>query len=1340
MIKNFEHTEYESERKVFEYLSRSLPVTTDIVVFPNYELFDRSKDAYVECDAIVVTKTFVAIVELKDWAGKIVADGPKWQRGTGWIDSPHIVNNRKCKVLKSYIQHALSGVSEVRLPFVQSLVALTSEYANVEGATPAKQATLGLGTITFDGMEELYHYLKQRVHDDHRNTERALSDSQFRKLITQLDDDKQSQTIDYADQIPGYCIREDKESTASCITYIAQRNPNIDNRLYRLRVFGKLSADPALREKQVRSLKAISLLPHHAGIKAVQSHPNERNLIVEVSEWTDTRSLDKVLAEHRRIDWRRAAQIARDVAAALDFINKSDAALIHRNVQPKSILVCSDGHAQLTDFDLAYDPGSDFTVLGVHAEERLSVSFTAPEVFLGRSDFSSDVYSLGAVLFQAISGAEPNAASDIAATLSASLEGSPGSKENLACLASLVISMLAEKPHQRPTAAVVADTLSGLIEPKTSQTAPSDEPVQEETPHTERKKISEGATAEVYRVDNHGELFIHKVFRAGIARDQALQERDTLRAVDKLHLPILFPRVRHFSEVEGHRWCLAVDLVPGTPIRDLIKNGKRPSINLFANVARILLEALCRLHASGEEHQAIIHNDINPNNVLIDDASGAVGLIDFGSASAAGVVTLRGTPGYVDSTLVSRSDMNACAQGDLFALGRTLDQWLCDRESSDEPEEGDPQRGRLLDWLENAMSVGGARYESANAMLKALDQALAVPELPAIGPAVTETQGIPAGSREGQLPVVDVDPTQLNLINPFVQYLNTLHNVSAGNANALAEYQATNVFFGSIYEASPIVDDIYRRLSADGEVVIVLSGHAGDGKSTIALDVLKKFRGLSVDQTLSAPPAPVEHANLNGKSISILKDMSEHAPSARGARFSDALRAGTGSWLIVTNTGPLLNTLKDLKSEVEEQILELLDRPISGALDDETHRIDGFDKAIYIANLSKVDNVETAVRVLAKITAHPAWDLCQGCALKQTCPINNNIATIKSAPELTQRVSWMYRLLTSYERRLTMRQMSAHIAFSITGGTECAAVLGLIDQHGVQSAFRAHLFSELFFGFSNGKRLIPALTLNCVEQLQMYASRGRTRPAVELKLQNEPCGEYAPLAASALPPFAHWKSKAIDAVNGASARAALRRLVFMFGQVKDEAWWNAFVQDFAGSEKLRDWENWRARGELPPAPSARRALVRQVLSVLREHCTGFTALSGMSEKLYITLRRDDMETTQPVQVIIGEYEEGDFQLKYDRAEKMPRLCYAPLNDKVFMRLPLPLLDFVSRRSRGDFGQNLDPIYVNQLDLFCSQLMASKRLAPEDIRLLSVSVTGVQKIFSVAIDDTRMEIY
>ncbi len=1335
MIKNFDHTEYESERKVFQYLASSLPLTTDIVIFPNYELFDSSKQAYVECDAIVVTRSFIAIVELKDWAGQIIVTEPKWMRGTGFIDSPHIVNNRKCKFFKSYIQHVLTAVPGVRIPFVQSVVALTSNYANVEGASSANQIPENQGTVTLDGLEELSQYLKKRLHLIPKNNEIFLTDKEFRNLILRLDHDRQSQIIDYADQIPGYRILEDKESTVSYITYIAERNPNIDNHLYRLRVFGKLSSDPFVGEKQVRSLKAFSQLPYNIGIRAVQFHPNERNLIVEVSDWTDTKTLSSVLKEDKRLDWRRAANIARDVAAALYFIHTSDAALIHRNIQPNSILIGSDGQAQVTDFDLAFDPSSELTVLGKIDQAEFFSSFIAPEVFLGRSDFQSDIYSLGAVIFTAICGVEPAAGSDLAGTLASNLKTEAVSEDDRARFVSLIFSMLSKDPVYRPTAAVVVKKLSELIDPILS---PAVGLVKEETPYTERKKISEGATAEVFLVDNHGELFIQKVFRVGVAREQALKERDTLKAVDKLNVPILFPRVRHFSELEGHRWCLAVDLVPGTPIRDLIEKGERPLLTLFTSVARVLLEALCRLHEAGYDGRGIIHNDISPNNVLIDASSGAVGLIDFGSASMAGVVTLRGTPGFVDPSLVSRTEMNACPQGDLFALGHTLDQWLGNRQGVlDGQEEGEKHLAHLNSWLEKAFSMKGARYESATAMITALDEALIAPDISLPGTELIDVEGIPASAGVSPM-LIDVS-VLLPLTNPFVQYLNTLHNVSAGNANALAEYQATNKFFGSIYDASPMVSDIYGRLIAAGEVVIVLSGHAGDGKSTIALDVLKKLRGLSVEQILSAPPAPVERANINGKHISILKDMSEHPPSARRARFTDALRPGTGSWLIVTNTGPLLNTLKDLKSDFEEQILELLDRPISGILNDETHRIDGFDKAIYIANLSKMDNVDTAVRVLEKMTAHPAWDVCDGCAEKKNCPIINNISTIKDAPEFKQRVSWMYRLLTSYDRRLTMRQMSAHLAFSITGGMECAAVPGFIEQYGVQSAFRMNLFSELFFGFSNGKRLISALALNCVEQLQTYAIRGRTRPAVELKLQNEICSEYAALSCTAMPPFAHWKDKAMDPNHGAAARAALRRLMFMFGAGRDVEWWKTFVQDFAGSERLCDWENWRVQGALPTALAARRALIRQVLSVLREHCTGFTSVPSANEKLYITLRRDDMETTQPVQVIIGEYSEADFKLEYDRVEKMPRLCYFPADGKIFMRLPLPLLDFVSRRSRGDFGQSLDPIYLNQLDLFCSQLVACKPLASEDIRLLSVSVTGVQQIFNIDITELDMEI-
>ena len=182
------------------------------------------------------------------------------------------------------------------------------------------------------------------------------------------------------------------------------------------------------------------------------------------------------------------------------------------------------------------------------------------------------------------------------------------------------------------------------------------------------------------------------------------------------------------------------------------------------------------------------------------------------------------------------------------------------------------------------------------------------------------------------------------------------------------------------------------------------------------------------------------------------------------------------------------------------------------------------------------------------------------------------------------------------------------------------------------------------------------------------------------------------------------------------------------------------MEDFTGSAALQEWDSWRQKDTLPISPVARRNLVRQILSVLSEHCIGGTRTSSINDKLYITLRRDDMETTQPVQVVIGEYDENDFKLDFNVREKMPHLIYGSPSDGVFMRLPLPLLDFVRRRSVGDFGQDLDPIHINQLDLFCSKLVGKKRLPADDIRLLSIGINGEQNVFRVSIDNSSMEIH
>lgn len=1350
MIQDFSHCQHDTERKVFEFLREALPKTDDIVIFPNIELFDASKSSYVECDAIVITRSFIAVIELKDWFGAITVQEPKWRRGSGLTDSPHVVNNRKCKVFKSYVQHALTGVPEKQLPFVQSVVALTNADAQVEGASSARHANLADGLVTLDGVDELAHYLKRRLNPQEK-LDRVLSDYHFRRLVEKLTKDKQSVTVSYEDQIPGYRIREDRGSAPNYISYIAELNPNIDHRLYRLRVFGELSKSSAIAETQLRSLRAIDALPYHPGIRSVRAHPNERNLIVEVSDWTDTRSLDDLLAEHQRLDWRRAASITKDIAHALDFIHESTASLVHRNVQPKSILIGTDGRAQLTDFDLTYDPGSNLTVLGTNYDEHLSAAYTAPELLLGRADFKSDVYSLGAVFFHALVGKAPSNTIDIGNELRQALPAASCEESKQAALGKLLQSMLAQDLLARPSAGDVAATIDALSSsPEEKETGTANKG--SDTPsYTSIDLIAEGATAEVFKVDNHGELFIHKVFKPQIARDQALQERDTLRTVDRLALPVLFPRVRHFSEVDGHRWCLATDLVPGQAIGELIAAGVQPSIAQFLSVSRVLLSALTCLHQPRDQDTpGVIHNDLTPNNIFIDTSSNAVGIIDFGCASPPGVISLRGTPGYVHPALISRGEMNACPQNDLYALSKTLCQWLLVSQDFDDHTAAldmveDAQTRRILSWLSAAMATDGCAYASADDMLASLETALRMTDEPG---AKEQEEREPTDEPADLGPTSqDVDPPKRNdpqgpgsdYANPFVEYLNTLHNVSAGNANALAEYQSTNQFFASIYEPTRMAEDIYQRLTSGTEVVVVLSGHAGDGKSTVAMEVLKQLRDMPLEQPLSQPPDPHEEVVVNGTRITILKDMSEHTAADRLAKFKLALQGGSGSWLIVSNTGPLLNTLSDMRGDIEEKVLGLLDQPIVDTLDDTTHCINDFDKPIYIANLSKLDNVETAVNVLTKISAHPSWKACDHCTARTVCPIRQNVGAIQQAPQLKDRVSSMYRLLTAYERRLTMRQMTAHLAYSITGGAGCSDIPNMVTQFGADTALRQHLFSELFFGFSDRKRSLPTSSLYCVEQLQAHVVSERTRPAVELKLQHESLATFAPVPDVLRPVVQHWKNKAVDGVQGGTARSAIRRLAFMFGKRVDSQWWTSFVEDFTGSSALQDWEQWRIHGISKMSISERRSLARQILSVLSEHCIGAARTSSIADKLYITLRRNDMETTQPVQVVIGEYDEADFRLEFNSSERMPRLVYAPANREVFMRLPLPLLDFVSRRSTGDFGQQLDPIHVNQLDLFCSKLVAEKHLYAGDLRLLSIGVTGEQRVFRVEIDNMNMEI-
>ena len=78
--------------------------------------------------------------------------------------------------------------------------------------------------------------------------------------------------------------------------------------------------------------------------------------------------------------------------------------------------------------------------------------------------------------------------------------------------------------------------------------------------------------------------------------------------------------------------------------------------------------------------------------------------------------------------------------------------------------------------------------------------------------------------------------------NPFVSYLNSLSNASAGNENATAEAQLTNEHFNKIAVDNPLTDFVYDKIMRE-RCNVILTGNAGDGKTTIAADIFERLSG-----------------------------------------------------------------------------------------------------------------------------------------------------------------------------------------------------------------------------------------------------------------------------------------------------------------------------------------------------------------------------------------------------------------------------------------------------------------------------------------------------------------
>lgn len=592
---------------------------------------------------------------------------------------------------------------------------------------------------------------------------------------------------------------------------------------------------------------------------------------------------------------------------------------------------------------------------------------------------------------------------------------------------------------------------------------------------------------------------------------------------------------------------------------------------------------------------------------------------------------------------------------------------------------------------------------------------------------------------------------ETKISNDFISYINSLHNLVASGANALAESQALSPYFPELYVRFPLIDTLAQSLTDGVPRVVILSGHAGDGKTTVALDVLKRLKGLPAQSPLAEPMQDREEIEGPKGPISLIKDMSELSAESRQERLRQAFKEA-GSWFIISNTGPLLSSLSEyaekegLGSGIESDILDRLDRSLNETSFDD-HILDGFGKELVILNLTRWNNLALVRTILSQLVNHSGWGACAQCDVKSACPLMLNRKSLRDAEAVVgDRVRWVYQRLNAYEQRLTLRQIVAQLALGLTGGMSCTEAREQVEASTADGIDRGSaglellLFSEVFFGYHAGRPWPDADGLHGVALSRRVTFGAPAGVEYDSLLKTEVGIGWASLPPSLNALAQRWQHRAAEQA-GVAWRFALRRMLYLFGVVKpghdDRA--SLFLDGFLQSPSLRELDRWQMEGSLSSlSASQRNRLKTSCLRVLLEVFSGYNPRQFTNHNaLYLTLRRPDRAVVQATQLVIESLSFQDFDLRFDSLKSLLVLSFK--RGKAELDLKLPLLDFIRRRDAGELGNALSPIHQNQLDGFRARLLqvtAEQRMAEDEITLLRAGIDGEVQIHRFLLDTKK----
>ncbi|GBD35621.1 Serine/threonine-protein kinase StkP [bacterium HR36] len=213
-----------------------------------------------------------------------------------------------------------------------------------------------------------------------------------------------------------------------------------------------LTSNPKAQARFEREADVLKQLRHPNIVRLVASG-RYRNKPFYAMEFIEGESLDKVLERRGRLSWQEAIEIGTQVCAALQHVH--DAGILHRDLKPSNVMITREGIAKLTDFGIAKD--LDRTALTSANYTVGTAAYMSPEQCRGDADIDhqTDLYSLGVMLFELITGRRPFEADSPVQMLMKHLKAKPPRISTFVPdvppeLDSLVDQLLEKKREHRP--------------------------------------------------------------------------------------------------------------------------------------------------------------------------------------------------------------------------------------------------------------------------------------------------------------------------------------------------------------------------------------------------------------------------------------------------------------------------------------------------------------------------------------------------------------------------------------------------------------------------------------------------------------------------------------------------------------------------------------------------------------------------------------------------------------------------------------------------------------------------------------------------------------------------